>query len=55
MGDCSVPVHVDAGITERWSAPCDEGTPKSELLLKSLPGLEHFSTWNGALAGSVRL
>ncbi|CAK8989522.1 unnamed protein product [Durusdinium trenchii] len=47
MGDCSVPVHVDAGITERWSAPCDEGTPKSELLLKSLPGLEHFSTWNG--------
>ena len=29
-----VPGHaeVDSGISERWSAPCDEGTAKSELV-----------------------
>lgn len=40
----SIRVRVDAAITERWSAPCDEGTLKSELLDK-LP--KQCSDWEG--------
>ncbi|CAE7810222.1 unnamed protein product [Symbiodinium sp. CCMP2592] len=39
--------EVDAGISERWSAPCDEGTAKSELVLARHPGLEDISEWKG--------
>jgi len=45
--DCTVPVQVDPSISERWSAPCDEGTPKSQLLLQDLPGLEQMKFWQG--------
>ncbi|CAJ1448816.1 unnamed protein product [Effrenium voratum] len=39
---------VDALVTERWSAPCDEGTEKSKLLLREgTPGLEEIHAWGG--------
>eukprot|EP00927_Polykrikos_kofoidii_P045277 TRINITY_DN39209_c0_g1_i1.p1 TRINITY_DN39209_c0_g1~~TRINITY_DN39209_c0_g1_i1.p1 ORF type:complete len:314 (+),score=47.71 TRINITY_DN39209_c0_g1_i1:44-985(+) len=37
-------IRVDAAGTERWSAPCDEGTSKSELL-EVVP--KHFLDWEG--------
>jgi len=37
-------VMVHAGATERWGAPCDEGTPKSELL-QEVP--EPIKCWEG--------
>ncbi|CAE7272854.1 unnamed protein product [Symbiodinium pilosum] len=39
--------EVDPGISERWSAPCDEGTVKSELVNARHPGLEEISAWKG--------
>ncbi|CAE7203459.1 unnamed protein product [Symbiodinium natans] len=39
--------EVDAAISERWSAPCDEGTAKSELVRARHPGLEEMSAWKG--------
>ena len=52
IGPCSdVPVHLEPLITERWSAPCDEGTRASELreAVAALPGLEQMSSWEGRL------
>lgn len=42
--DGDVRVMVYAGGSERWSAPCDEGRPRSELLL-GLP--ERMRRWEG--------
>ena len=43
-------MHLEPLITERWSAPCDEGTPASELrrdVDAPPPGLEQKSSWEG--------
>lgn len=49
LGPCCVPVHLEPLITERWSAPCDEGTRASELRrdVDAPPGLEQKSSWEG--------
>jgi len=39
-----LPVRVEALATERYSAPCDDGTPKAELLAQ-LPG--DVAAWEG--------
>jgi hypothetical protein len=43
-------VHLEPLIMERWSAPCDEGTPASALrrdVDAPPPGLEQKSSWEG--------
>jgi len=43
-------VHLEPLITERWSAPCDEGTRASALrrdVDAPPPGLEQKSSWEG--------
>ena len=45
--EAGVRVAVDARGSERWSAKCDEGLPKSELLSRAPPEgmLEDFRSW----------
>mmetsp|Transcript_10965 Transcript_10965/g.24158 ORF Transcript_10965/g.24158 Transcript_10965/m.24158 type:complete len:257 (+) Transcript_10965:50-820(+) len=41
-----VPVLVSPLVAERWSAPCDEGTAKSELLPKLSQQMRSWEGWD---------